>query len=229
MINKEKSINNDNIRKGAFISFEGIDGSGKTTQINLLNEYLEKHNIESIISKEFTARQFSNLNSAIQNLHNDTQDLLPLAKKFNDIGIINLIASVRYQHINVVISPSIEQGKIVICDRFIDSTAVYQSEIVSMEEIFQIHKDMLMPDITFMIDISIEGANHNLHNRINNENDPFDNKSYSYKQKLVANYGKLARKYQDRIVSINGNRDPWTIHAEIVNILEIKNIISKVN
>jgi dTMP kinase len=135
--------------KGLFISFEGPDGSGKTTQINMLREYIQKEGYDILLTREPGGTRISEqLRSIILN------------PDFTEMGInteMLLYAASRAQLVEEVIRPALDQGKIVICDRFIDSTYAYQGygRGISLEVLEIINKtaiDDLMPDITLFFE-----------------------------------------------------------------------------
>ena len=104
--------------KGYFITFEGPDGSGKTTQINLLKEYLVNKGHDVIVTREPGGTPIS---EAIRNIILDTRH-----KEMNAITEMLLYAAARAQHVAQLIKPALDQGKIVLCDRFVDSSVAYQ-------------------------------------------------------------------------------------------------------
>lgn len=231
---------------GILISFEGIDGCGKTTQVKLLQKYLATYNQKCILVKEFSGQALSDLIKSIENFHlqnncndyyeNNADDPQILEKKFSEIGFMYLIMSARQKSLFNITLPNLAKGNVVIYDRFIDSTAVYQSNILTMEEIFEYQKNFLWPKITFLIEVDIKTATFNLSNRNDNKIgqnlsqeqnsnvfteplDYFDNKDTIYKQNLIDKYKKISDMYRDRIVVINGNQTIEEIHKEIVKHL----------
>ena len=130
-----------------FITFEGGEATGKTTQIKKLNKLLLKKNIPHIITREpGGTKTAENLRKII------------LSKKNNiDVSLeVLLLMASRKDHINKVIIPALNKGKIVICDRYVDSTAIYQGyyKKFGIKKVYDLHKtflDNLMPDITFFL------------------------------------------------------------------------------
>ncbi len=192
------------MQKQLFITFEGIDGSGKTTQAKLLHEYFIKCGRESIITKEFNNDWISSLISLIK-----TTEILSIeAEKMNEIGLVNLIMAVRQNHLEKVILPNLIRNKVVICDRFIDSTAVYQSKILTMEEIFEYQKEFFMPHITFLIDVDVDRANKNLNIR---------NKIQSFANSSVSMGNHSLHNEQLNNVPLDSDLSPKTLSKEILS------------
>ena len=136
--------------KGLFICFEGGEGSGKTSQIKLISEILKKHNIPFILTREPGGTQ----------LGEEIRKILVSGsgKKLDSFSELLCFTAARRQHVNEIILPALNSGKVVLCDRFIDSTIVYQGLVggVDIELIEHLHKDFcfnLYPDLTILLDI----------------------------------------------------------------------------
>ena len=136
-----------------FITFEGIEGCGKTTQIRLLSEYLKERGLDCITTREPGG---TDIGEAIRGifLHCDHDDIQPITE-------LLLVTAARAQHVAQVIKPQLQAGKIVLCDRYFDATVAYQGAAsgLDIESIMQSHKifiDSLMPDLTILIDCAVE-------------------------------------------------------------------------
>ena len=135
--------------KGYFITFEGPDGSGKTTQINLLKEYLVNKGHDVIVTREPGGTPIS---EAIRNIILDTRH-----KEMNAITEMLLYAAARAQHVAQLIKPALDQGKIVLCDRFVDSSVAYQGvgRNLGIEIVEEITKwpfrELFLIDITLIL------------------------------------------------------------------------------
>ena len=162
--------------RGTFISFEGIDGSGKSTQIELVKKYLHKNKKKVLFTREpggtFEAELIRKL-------------ILSKNKKikFDNKTEILLLLAARYEHYKKLIEPAITNGKIIICDRFIDSTLAYQcagnNELKKFY--FQISKSLINkfePDLTILLDISPIKALERINERKNKNR--YDNKNLSF-------------------------------------------------
>jgi dTMP kinase len=200
-----------NIKKEIkFISFEGIDGSGKTTQSKMLADYLNKNNVKTLWTREPGGTQVGERIREI--LANNELD---------NISDLFLIMAGRNEHIKNLIKPSIETGHVVICDRFVDSSATYQeTESLTMDMIYDLHAKYLenfMPSITFYIDVSYENA----HSRIacRKGNDRYDNLGEKFFIKSQKNYEKILEKFPQRFIKINGDKELEEIHRDIIKYL----------
>tara|TARA_Y100000590_G_scaffold230059_1_gene259400 strand:- start:146 stop:802 length:657 start_codon:yes stop_codon:yes gene_type:complete len=135
--------------KGMFISFEGGEASGKTTQINKIKRWLKKNKYPFVATREPGGTKIS-----------ETLRRIILSSKENidvDIEVLLLMAS-RIDHLNKIIYPALKKGKIIICDRFVDSTAVYQGYYrnFGINNVYNLHKIFLnntLPDLTFFFKI----------------------------------------------------------------------------
>ncbi|MFQ5701021.1 MAG: dTMP kinase [Acidobacteriota bacterium] len=136
-----------------FITFEGIEGSGKSTQVRLLFEYLKGRSVAAILTREPGGTVIGEKIRSIL-LDPSMQALIPRAELF-------LYGAARIQHIDEVIRPAIDDGKIVLCDRFSDATVAYQghgrgiplSEIKVVDSLVSVD---LRPDLTFLLDLPVE-------------------------------------------------------------------------
>ena len=141
------------MKRGLFITVEGADGSGKSTQIEFICEYLERKNIDYIFTREPGGTPISEKIRAII-LDKDNSEMDPVAEAL-------LYAASKAQHVNQLIGLALERGKVVICDRFVDSSIAYQGygrslgELVSVINSYAIGK--YMPDITFLFELQIVG------------------------------------------------------------------------
>lgn len=200
-----------------FITFEGGEGSGKSTQSKLLYEYLISQNIKAIHTREVGGTKEA---EEIRNLlvH---RDLLPISE-------LMLVMAARYEHIHKLIIPSLLDGYWVICDRFIDSTACYQSigSGLIIEDIFAIHNQLMtykgkifMPNYTFFMNISPQiGLERSIRTGQTNK---FEEKELRFHQLVYEKFKIIANKYPGRVKSINcQNKNQNEIHLEIVDLLK---------
>ena len=138
------------MKKGIFITMEGPDGSGKTTQITLLKEYLEKEGYDVLITREPGGTVISEAIREII-LNKDYTEMSPVTEML-------LYASARAQLINEVIGPALDAGKAVISDRFVDSSLVYQGMArgLGVGNVYEVNCQAIgkyMPDVTFLLDL----------------------------------------------------------------------------
>lgn len=200
--------------RGCFISIEGPDGSGKSTQIRLMKEYLEKKGYEVVETREPGGTRIS---EKIRDIILDTENV-----EMSPVCEALLYAASRAQHVHEVIKPGIESGKIVICTRFVDSSIVYQGigrglgvDIVSMINKFAVQG--VMPHLTLLFDVDPERA---LSRKINNgEADRLELEDIEFHKKVYEGYKKIAEN-NDRIRIIDASKDVMEIHKDIINAIE---------
>jgi len=205
-----------------FISFEGIDFCGKTTQIELLKKYLE-----SLSRKVFIVREPGGTPISEQ-----IRDIL-LNKKHlemcNETEIF-LFSGARAQVVRQIIRPLLAEGCVVIADRFHDSTTAYQGfgrglNAGAVNKINEIATGGTLPDITFYIKISIDESAKRK-SKCNADLDRIERSNDSFYNKVIDGYERLALEFPDRIKTVNGERAPEEIHSEIVQKLNDTMIIS---
>lgn len=206
--------------KGLFITIEGGDGSGKSTQIDRLRHYLEDKNMEVVLTREPGGTVISEairgivLNSAYMEMSDTTEALL--------------YAASRAQHVEEFIKPTLEAGKVVICDRFVDSSVIYQGYArgLGMDHIEKINSYAtggLEPDLTILLDIDAEeGLKRKKDQR---ELDRLELQKFELHKKVSEGYRILAKKHPQRIHAIDALLPVETIHAEVIKVIE--EILSK--
>ncbi|HJD60895.1 MAG TPA: dTMP kinase [Rickettsia endosymbiont of Columbicola hoogstraali] len=202
------------LKQGTFITFEGGEGIGKSTQCQMLYEYLKSQNIPVILTREVGGTSVA---EKIREILVHT-DLLPMSE------LLQAMAA-RYDHMVKKIIPALQAGKIVICDRFIDSTACYQGlELENgIELVYNLHKDLmppLMPDITFFIDVEYSIAIERVNSR--NMSNKFDVRGLDFYNKIYDCFKELSKKFPERIVTIKASDlNPTQVHELIKKHLNL--------
>lgn len=198
------------MRKGLFITVEGTDGSGKTTQIKLMEEYIRSKGYEVVLTREPGGTRIS---EAIRDLilNPSNTDIVPLTEMI-------LYAASRAQHVCEVIKPAVNEGKVVICDRFVDSSYAYQGcgrgvDLKLVADVNRVAIDGMVPDITFFLDIDPKVA---LQRRINSTGaDRIEQEKMDFHMRVYEAYKKMALLYSDRIKTINATQTIEEISSQI--------------
>lgn len=198
--------------KGIFISFEGIEGTGKTTQARLLSEYLERAGFKTALTEEPGGTPISRMIREVV-LKVDHKEMHPLTE-------LLLYSASRCQHLNEVIQPALNEGKIVITDRFSDSTAAYQGygrgiDMKLIEILDKIAAGGMKPDLTFLLDIGVETGLRR--NRGANKVDRFELEEIDFHEKVRDGFLEIAGQEPKRIKVINASGTMEEIHAKIVD------------
>ena len=199
-----------NSRKGTFISFEGIDGSGKSTQIKRLFDSLVANNIDAILVREPGGTQIGEKIRSIL-LEKDYVGMTPVTE-------LLLYEAARAQIVAEVIIPSLSEGKTVICDRFFDSTLAYQGyarglSLESVDFLNHLSTGGVEPDVTFLLDIEPEKAALRMRNR-QAGNDRLEDEGLYFMKKVRDGYIDMTKKY-DRIVIIDANASVDRVSVQI--------------
>ena len=202
--------------QGIFISMEGPDGSGKSTQIELLKTYLENKGYDEIsITREPGGTVLS---EAIREII--------LNKDYSEMGYMTealLYASARAQLVSQVIKPALEAGKAVISDRFVDSSAVYQGMArgLGVDNVYKINDfaiQGIMPNLTIHLDLPAKVGISRKKEQA--ELDRMELEALDFHEKVAEGYRSLAKLAPDRIRSIDATLDIDTIHKKIVEYVE---------
>ncbi|MBU3129653.1 dTMP kinase [Clostridium tagluense] len=199
---------------GRLIILEGPDGSGKTTQIELLEGYLKEAGYEVVRTREPGGTEISEKIRDII-LDNDNSNMSDMCEAL-------LYAASRAQLVSEVIKPALALGKMVICDRFVYSSMVYQGigRGLGMERIRSINEaalDGLEADLTFMITIPYEEGLKR--KKMQGTLDRLENSGNEFHKKVFEGYLDICKKY-DKIEVINGNRNVDEVHKDIIKAIK---------
>ncbi|MEM7826488.1 MAG: dTMP kinase [Candidatus Aenigmatarchaeota archaeon] len=206
------------MRKGIFIVLEGIDGCGKSLQSNLLFNFL-KEKREAILTHEPTQGEIGSLLSRKYLKEVD----LPLVDAF-------LFCADREEHLKTVVIPALEQGKIVISDRYYHSTLAYQkAQGLELKWLLDLNKFFIKPNLTIILDVDPEVAIERIEkdkNRKIEERKKFE--QIEFLKKVRANFLELPKILKDeKIVVIDGNKEKEKVFEEILKEVEKNFLISK--
>lgn len=196
------------MKQGYFITFEGGDGAGKSTQINKLMEYLESRGFDVILTREPGG---TNIGEKIREIILDPENI-----EMDSVTEAMLYAASRAQHVAQIIKPAIESGKIVICDRFIDSSIAYQGYGRGLGDSISIINSYAigdyMPHKTFLLKLKPQAGSKRISGR---EKDRIELEAVSFHQKVYDGYEALENKYPERIVGIDASGTIEEIADEI--------------
>lgn len=199
------------MKKGLFITFEGSDGCGKTTQLEKTASFLKENGFEVLTTREPGALDIGKKIREILLHHKGT---------VADRCEMFLFLADRAQHVETFIKPALEEGKIVLCDRHTDSTIAYQGygrnqDITLLKELNSIAVNGLTPDLTLLFDVSTEIAQK----RVGNEKDRMEATGTEFFEKVRNGYLKLQKENPNRIKLINANNSIENVFADVKNII----------
>lgn len=199
------------MKKGLFITFEGADGCGKTTQIELLKKYLDEKGIKNIQTREPGATE---LGVELRKI------LLHYDKPVSNVAETYLYLADRAQHVEFEIKPALENGTVVLCDRYTDSTLSYQGyarkqNLETIEKLNEIATDGLKPDLTIVFDIDSLLAQK----RLSGEKDRLEKEGLEFHKALRLGYLEIAKKETKRIKVISADDTIENIHKKVVKIV----------
>ncbi len=203
--------------RGKFITFEGCDGSGKSTQLKLLSEYLTNEGVPHIFTREPGGGKIS---EAIREILLSGKNM-----EMTDECEALLYAASRVQHLHDRVEPALAEGKLVICDRYVDSSLAYQAHARGLGEEFvrKINAFALQnyrPDVTVFIDLTPEAAFLRKHGA--DENDRLEQAGMAFHKRVYEGYKAVAKAEPERVVCVDGNQTPTEIFEQVVQALKEK-------
>ena len=204
-------------RNGKFITFEGCDGCGKSTQLSLLIDYLTETGVPHIFTREPGGGKIS---EAIRGILLSGKNM-----EMGDECEALLYAAARAQHIKDRVEPALNEGKLVVCDRYVDSSFAYQAyarglgmEFVEKINAFALEK--FLPDVTVFFDLSPKEAF--ARKKGADEDDRMELAGLAFHERVYEGYLTLAKKYPERFVVINARNSIEEIAKEVVSVLSEK-------
>lgn len=200
------------MNKGLFITFEGADGCGKTTQMDLLANFLENKGYDIILTREPGAK---GLGEKIREI------LLNYDGEVSDRCESFLFLADRAQNIDTIVKPAVNSGKIVLCDRHIDSTVAYQGygrglDLDRINMLNNLAVNGVKPDLTFVFDIDVETSMH----RVGKEKDRMEKSGKEFFNKVREGYLSIAKLEPDRVKVIDASRSIDEISKNVIDIIE---------
>ena len=201
--------------KYRFITIEGCEGSGKTSVIRSLCEEFEKRGIAYLSTREPGGSKISEqIRNVILNVDNTKMDYMTEAL---------LYAASRRQHLEEIVKPALNDGKVVLCDRYLDSSLAYQGYArgIGIEEVYNINMyatSGFLPDLTIYIDIPVEVGLERIKEN-NRDVNRLDLEKVTFHNKVREGYLKVAEMYPNRIKVIDGNADRDTVFKRVKEVL----------
>jgi dTMP kinase len=202
--------------KGKFITFEGIDGSGKSTQLRLFASELRTRNFDIVTTLEPGGTPLG---------RRLRQAFLETEENVSPIAELLLFAADRSQHVELLIKPSLAENKIVISDRYADSTFVYQGagrgfDEKTVNQVIELATGGLKPDLTFFFDLPVEESIRRKNSRNTNgeQQNRMDKENYEFYVRVREAYLKLAEQEKERFRLIDANRSINEISSEVIRI-----------
>src|SRR4030067_1965080 len=206
------------MKKGLFITFEGIEGCGKTTQMNLLADHLKKEGVSVLKTREPGGTKIGE----------EIRELLlnPDNKKMAKETEMLLYGASRAQHIKELIEPALKSGKIVLCDRYADSTLAYQGfgrnmGISLIRKTCPLSLGSIQPELTILLDLDVKAGLSRIKNR-KGGNDRIEKEKIAFHNKVRKGYLKLAKATRGRIKIVKADKEIVAIQKEIRDIIKRK-------
>lgn len=200
--------------KGSFITFEGCEGVGKTTQVDRLKRYLEKSGQPALFLREPGGTVISEkIREMLLSKEND---------KMNGKCEALLYSAARAQLLGEVVAPALEKGSIVVCDRFTDSTFAYQGAarglgVDFIDELNKLTCGDIVPDVTVFLDLHPREAFARKGGA--DKNDRLESQSIGFHEKVYLGYKEIASRYPERFVCVDASKDADGVWEEVIALL----------
>ncbi|MEW8971045.1 MAG: dTMP kinase [Mesobacillus sp.] len=199
------------MKKGIFITIEGPDGSGKTTILQMLAQNLVNEGYEVVATREPGGIEIAEqIRKVILDPENTAMD--PRTEAL-------LYAAARRQHLAEKVKPALEEGKIVLCDRFVDSSLAYQGYArgLGIDEVYSINQfaiENMMPEMTLYFDVAPEIGLERINKNKGREVNRLDLEKLEFHQKVREGYMVLADRFSERIVKVDASKDLDTVYEQ---------------
>ena len=211
--------------RGFFLTFEGLDGSGKSTQLRRLSAHLESEGLPVTVTRQPGGTRIGDRIRALL-LDSGTESLAPMAE-------LGLMFSDRAQCIAEVIRPALDAGRVVLCDRYTDSTEAYQGggRQLGSEAVLRMHQTLcggLQPDLTILLladfDRSLARARrrNDRHAKAGKDEGRFEAENEAFYRRVYDKYREIAAREPDRVTVIEGDQTIEAIQHQIANLVEQK-------
>ena len=206
-----------------FITFEGTDGSGKTTAIKSLCKFLEKNQIDFILTQEPGTPKSKEAKKIRSFILNPTNNISSMVEAL-------FYASDRRIHLEEVIWPALKENKVVICDRYLDSSLAYQgyARNLGIENILKINEiitEKTFPDVSFFLNVDYEESKKRMNKRQNTTIDRIEKESDAFKKRIYQGYLKVVKMFPKRFVVIDANQSKEKVFSQIeIKIRELLKI-----
>lgn len=200
------------MKKGLFITLEGADGCGKTTQLNLLKEYLTSRGYEIVVTREPGGKGLGEkLREILLNYDGEVSDRCEAFLYLAD----------RAQNIDTIIKPAINSGKIVLCDRHTDSSVAYQGygreqNIDNINMLNELAVNGVHPDLTIVFDIDTETSMA----RVGAEKDRLESAGIEFHKRVRNGYLEIAKKNSQRIKVVDASQTIEDVQRDVIKIIE---------
>lgn len=201
------------VPKGIFITIEGPDGAGKSTQVENIKSYFENAGREVVVSREPGGTPIS---EKLRNIVLDNGNA-----EMDDITEMFVYAAARAQHVSEKISPALDKGSVVVCDRFVDSSIAYQGYGRNLgDQVAEVNRYAtggLEPDVTFFMDLDPEIGRSRIGKDVR---DRLEQQKLDFHYRVYEGYKAICEKYPERVVRIDATRTIDEIKEDIYSKLE---------
>lgn len=202
---------------GKFITFEGPEGSGKSTVIKAVEEYFLSQGYDVLVTREPGGIKISE----------DIRNII-LSKENTEMNAYTealLFAAARSQHFTEKIIPAINAGKLILCDRFIDSSLAYQGHAreLGIDDVYSINKFAIgnqLPDVTVFIDVPPSVGLNRVFSNSNRKVDRLDLETLEFHEKVYEGYKIISKKYHDRFVNIDGTNAVEIVIEDTIQVIK---------